>query len=531
MPGRPRVARVARAVDRTPVRLAIDVGPLHGHRTGVGAAVRRARRRAGAPPDVDAASVRRSASGTPAASRRRAGCRCRPPSPHRLWARADWPRVDRWLGARPRSSTARTTSCRRAGCRASSRCTTAGSSPTRPATPAVRRAGERAAAGCGARCRASTLQHGDRRAGARRCSAPTGSTVVHLGPLAGPPPGAGERTPGPPALDGGPFVLAIGTIERRKNLPAARRRPSGGRRRRSTAPRSCSPAPPGDDSAAVDAAVDRPAAAVPRSRASRSGRSTSATKRGCCITHRSLAYPSLDEGFGFPILEAQRRGCRSSPPRAGSIPEVGRRRRRLVAARRSRTPSPARSSASSATTTAAASWSQPARATSPASRGRDRRRTGPAVPPRSRDGGVRMTVGRRRALRRRRRGPLPARARQVVEPAAGRGRRQHRRRHGAARPVDLARSRHDRLHARRSDRPERGLGPGRRDVAGDGGPRALRRRPPGRLERRADVVRPRRPRPGDPPVPHRPAGRGRPADRRRRRDRAGRGASTCGCCR
>ena len=35
-----------------------------------------------------------------------------------------------------------------------------------------------------------------------------------------------------------------------------------------------------------------------------------------------LAYPSLDEGFGFPILEAQQAGTPVVASTAGSIPEV-----------------------------------------------------------------------------------------------------------------------------------------------------------------------------------------------------------------
>ena len=53
--------------------------------------------------------------------------------------------------------------------------------------------------------------------------------------------------------------------------------------------------------------------------------------------------------------------------------------------------------------------------------------------------------------------------------------RQHRRRHRPARPRHLARPRHDHLHPRRGDRPRAGLGPARRDVAGDGGARAATR--------------------------------------------------------
>ena len=36
-----------------------------------------------------------------------------------------------------------------------------------------------------------------------------------------------------------------------------------------------------------------------------------------------MAYPSMDEGFGFPLLEAQAAGLPIVASRAGSIPEVG----------------------------------------------------------------------------------------------------------------------------------------------------------------------------------------------------------------
>ena len=64
---------------------------------------------------------------------------------------------------------------------------------------------------------------------------------------------------------------------------------------------------------------------------------------------------------------------------------------------------------------------------------------------------------------------------QVVAPADGHRHRQRRRRHRAARPAHQPRPRHGHLHARRRDRPRAGLGPARRDVAGHGDARALRR--------------------------------------------------------
>ena len=63
-----------------------------------------------------------------------------------------------------------------------------------------------------------------------------------------------------------------------------------------------------------------PAAAV----ADRDGSdpSTTSRRRGCSSTARTLAYPSLDEGFGFPILEAQQLGTPVVASTAGSIPEI-----------------------------------------------------------------------------------------------------------------------------------------------------------------------------------------------------------------
>ena len=46
--------------------------------------------------------------------------------------------------------------------------------------------------------------------------------------------------------------------------------------------------------------------------------------KGWLLHHASvLAYPSLDEGFGFPLLEAQAVGLPVVATAVGSIPEVG----------------------------------------------------------------------------------------------------------------------------------------------------------------------------------------------------------------
>ena len=86
------------------------------------------------------------------------------------------------------------------------------------------------------------------------------------------------------------------------------------------------------------------------------------------------------------------------------------------------------------------------------------------------------------------------------------GGRQHRRRRRPPRPPRQPRPRHRHLHPRGRHQPRDGLGPRRRDVGGDGRARALRRR--------AHLVPPRRPRPGDPPLPHAPPAAREPRSRR-----------------
>ena len=208
--------------------------------------------------------------------------------------------------------------------------------------------------GCAAGRHRPRVEPGDGRRGSATLLGTDRVEVVHLGPLA-----ARRRAAAMPpsawaaALAGRPFVLALGTVERRKNLPAlvaafgavaagaldgaalviagARRRR---RRRRRRGGRRARPAPGARRSCAPD-------------------RSTPPPRRGCCTTPRSLAYPSLDEGFGFPILEAQARrpAGRRDPRRLD--PRGRRRRRRARRRRRRRRASPPPSRACSTTTPAA----------------------------------------------------------------------------------------------------------------------------------------------------------------------------------
>lgn len=142
-------------------------------------------------------------------------------------------------------------------------------------------------------------------------------TVVHLGA-----PALVDARPG--SIDGlpddGPVILSIGTLERRKNLPFlvslmddvigtvpdARLVIAGG---------------DGDDAVAVRSAVENASAGV-RGRVHLLGRVDDATVGRLYHRARVVAYPSLDEGFGFPVLEAMSTDTPVVASDAGSIPEV-----------------------------------------------------------------------------------------------------------------------------------------------------------------------------------------------------------------
>lgn len=117
-----------------------------------------------------------------------------------------------------------------------------------------------------------------------------------------------------------PFVLAIGTLEPRKNLPhlvsafgtlAARHRDvflviAG----------QDGPARPD-----VDAAIDRLDPTI-RERVVLAGPVSDAGRRALLDRAGVVAYPSIYEGFGFPALEAMTARVPVVAARAGAIPEV-----------------------------------------------------------------------------------------------------------------------------------------------------------------------------------------------------------------
>jgi glycosyltransferase involved in cell wall biosynthesis len=122
------------------------------------------------------------------------------------------------------------------------------------------------------------------------------------------------------ALAGAPFVVAIGTLEPRKNLAhlvgafgaVAASHPD----LRLVIAGHDGPARP-----EVEAAIARlPAGAG--NRVVLAGAVSDAGRRALLENAALLAYPSIYEGFGFPVLEAMSAGTPVVAARAGSIPEV-----------------------------------------------------------------------------------------------------------------------------------------------------------------------------------------------------------------
>jgi glycosyltransferase involved in cell wall biosynthesis len=298
------------------VRVAIDVGPLYGHRTGVGVATAGMFDALAARGDVALDPYLVSFRADPASGHRRL------PLPgivaSHLWSRVHGPKVDRWArhddlvhGTNyvvPPTSLPSVVSVYDCWFLRH----------PRRATPVVRRAGQRLrrAADHGAWIHASSD------ATAREVRGLLGTdrvVTVHLGPppVLDPPSDADPAIVG--RLGGSRFVLAIGTEEHRKDLArlvAAFDALGDGSTTLVLA------GAPGDASADVDRAIAHlsTAAAV---RVVRLGRVDDATKHWLLRHAAVLAYPSLDEGFGFPIVEAQLTGTPVVATAVGSIAEIG----------------------------------------------------------------------------------------------------------------------------------------------------------------------------------------------------------------
>ena len=133
---------------------------------------------------------------------------------------------------------------------------------------------------------------------------------------------AASRPLSPPfdGLDGRRYVLAVGTIEPRKNLPRlvaafgaiADTQPDVALVLAGAA---------GPDSPAVAAAIERLAPPV-RARVVTTGWIDDPTRERLLAGASALAYPSLDEGFGLPVLEAFAASVPVVAAAAGALPEV-----------------------------------------------------------------------------------------------------------------------------------------------------------------------------------------------------------------
>jgi glycosyltransferase involved in cell wall biosynthesis len=300
-----------------PITVALDVGPLYGQRTGIGTAVAGLVEALAARPDLRLDPFLVSFRAAPQPGHRRL------PVPgvvaSHLWSRSDRPSAGRWL---------RTADV----VHGTNYVVPPSRLPTvisvydcwflrhpELATPVVRRAGMRLrrAVAAGAHVHACSTDTADQ---VRALLATDRVSTILLG-----------APPAPPATDqladaavagtlaGVPFVLAVGTEERRKNLPTL-----------ITAFAHIADSHPdlqlvlagaaGDDSGAVDEAIAASPAVAARIR--RLGFVDDASKQWLLRRAAVLAYPSLDEGFGFPILEAQLAGTPVVASRVGSLPEI-----------------------------------------------------------------------------------------------------------------------------------------------------------------------------------------------------------------
>ena len=386
----------------------------------------------------------------------------------------------------PTSSTARTTWCHRPAAPARVACTTAGSSRHPETSPARRRPRRRRAAPRRSPAARSSTRRRERRAvrGARTARHRPGRRSCTSDRFR-----STRRPPTPPLRRrrsaAGRSSLALGTLERRKNLPrlVERVRPLVARPP-TRAPARASPVATATTTADVDAAIVRLHRRLAAGVSSASARSTTSTKSWLLHHAAVLAYPSLDEGFGFPLLEAMLAGVPVVASTAGSIPEVAgdgallvdpldvdalvaadlaARRRRRRRARRARRRGPAQRRpllvGGDRERMAALYRRSPWRALTSATTRSSHR------PPQAADGRdpmITVLCGGVGAAR------YPARRCAAVV-AARRSRRS------STPPTTrcctgchLARPRHGHLHARRRDRSGARVGSGRRVVAGDG---------------------------------------------------------------
>ncbi len=128
----------------------------------------------------------------------------------------------------------------------------------------------------------------------------------------------GDPEAGALVAGGARFVLAIGTVEPRKNLTALVRAFDQAATHDHEL-RLVLAGPAGWDSARVQAAIDTSAA---RDRIAQLGFVDERVRADLLAAATTFAYPSIYEGFGFPPLEAMRAGVPVVAGDGGSLPEV-----------------------------------------------------------------------------------------------------------------------------------------------------------------------------------------------------------------
>ncbi|MEP7111869.1 MAG: glycosyltransferase family 1 protein [Ilumatobacteraceae bacterium] len=308
------MATASLGVLMNPLRVAFDIGPLAGPRTGVGHAVAAMRDSLVDAADVDLVEYVVSFRSRPAPGTRRL------PIPallaHRLWSIADRPRVDRFLG---NPDVVHGTNYVVPPCRAARvvsvydcwflRHPALAGSAVHQAGRVLRKAIERGAT-VHASSASTAAEITDLFPGARVATIPLAALPI--------PDAAAE--PPIPALVGRPFIAAVGTLERRKNLPILVEA-FGLLAAQHAELLLVLAGADGDDRPTINAAIDALDPAAAR-RVVMTGRVEESARSWLLRNATVLAYPSLDEGFGFPLLDAMQVGVPIAASNRGSIPEV-----------------------------------------------------------------------------------------------------------------------------------------------------------------------------------------------------------------